>query len=226
MRRSRDDRVDGIKVDLHTHTYRSGDAGTTFDEYCSGSASMDLVAVTDHHDLFAGSVLQDQYGLSVIVGEEINTGQGEVIGLYLSSVVPRGLGLVDTCRRIRHQGGLVYIPHPTDARRHGIGGGRLAGLCQAGLVDIVEVGNSKAVTVDREAQGIAHAFGLPVAASSDAHVGGAIGSSHTVIDRLPSGPDDLLGLLGDGRCCHQFFDPVRDLTKTVVTPGTSATPPV
>ncbi|MCI2975973.1 MAG: hypothetical protein MP439_07840 [Ferrimicrobium sp.] len=207
------------RLDLHTHTYRSGDAKTSFAEYAAGAETIDLVALTDHHDIMAGNALRATYGLDTITGEEINSGQGEVIGLYLTSLIPRGLGLSETCRRIHTQGGLVYVPHPTDTVRHGIGVERLADLCQEQLVDIVEVGNSKSVKVDHRAEAIANHFGLPVVASSDAHVGEAIGSSFTTIARQPTGPQDLVSLLIRGRYHHRFADPIRDPTKTNVTPG-------
>src|SRR5205823_8525761 len=58
--------------------------------------------------------------LTVIPGEEVKTdGQGEVIGLFLSEEIPRGLSFADTIAAIRTQGGLVYLPHPFD-RRHAI----------------------------------------------------------------------------------------------------------
>jgi predicted metal-dependent phosphoesterase TrpH len=211
--------VGSYSLDLHTHTYRSGDEKTSFAEYAKGAESIDLVALTDHHDIMAGLALRHTCGLDTIIGEEINTGQGEVIGLYLTLLIPRGLGLRETCRRIRAQGGLVCVPHPTDATRHGIGVERLADLCQHQLADIVEVGNSKSVAIDYQAEAIANHFNMPVVASSDAHVGEAIGSSFTTIARRPTGPQDLVSLLAGGRYHHRFADPIRDPTKTSVTPG-------
>jgi predicted metal-dependent phosphoesterase TrpH len=216
------DWVTTIRIDLHTHTYRSGDSKTPLLEFAKAAADLDLVAVTDHHDIYAASLLNEQFGLPVIQGEEINTGQGEVIGLYLTEPIPRLLGLAETCRRIRSQGGLVYVPHPTDTARHAIGIERLASLCQRNLVDIVEVGNSKSALVDRQAEVIARSFELPVVAASDAHVAEAIGSSFTTIPRLPNDASELVALLMSSRYHHEAFDPVRDTTKTVILPGNQA----
>ena len=56
----------------------------------------------------------------MIPGEEIKTdGQGEVIGLFLSEEIPRGMSFSATITAIREQGGLVYLPHPFD-RLHSI----------------------------------------------------------------------------------------------------------
>ncbi len=213
-----------IRIDLHTHTYRSGDAKTPLQEFAKVAAGLDLIAITDHHDLYAASLLKEQFSLPVIQGEEINTGQGEVIGLYLTEPIPRLLGLTETCRRIRNQLGLVYVPHPTDTARHAIGTERLASLCQRNLVDIVEVGNSKSAQIDRQAEVLARSFALPVVAASDAHVAEAIGSSFTTISRLPKDASELVALLMTSSYHHQAFDPVRDTRKTIILPSKHGQP--
>jgi predicted metal-dependent phosphoesterase TrpH len=208
-----------IRIDLHTHTYRSGDAKTPLLEFAEFAAGLDLIAITDHHDLYAAGLLKEQFSLPVIQGEEINTGQGEVIGLYLTEPIPRLLGLAETCKRIRNQHGLVYVPHPTDTARHAIGIERLANLCQRNLVDIIEVGNSKSAQIDRQAEVLARSFELPVVAASDAHVAEAIGSSFTTISRLPNDASELVTLLMNSSYHHQAFDPVRDATRTIILPS-------
>ena len=54
----------------------------------------------------------------MIVGEEVKTSQGEVIGLFLHERIERGMSMDETLR-IQDQGGLVYMPHPFD-RMHTI----------------------------------------------------------------------------------------------------------
>jgi predicted metal-dependent phosphoesterase TrpH len=208
-----------IKIDLHTHTYRSGDSTTSLADFADGVRTVDLVAVTDHHDIAAADMLRREFGLATIRGEEVNTGQGELIGLYLVTAVPRLLGLVETCRRIRAQGGLVYVPHPTDHTRHAIGLARLHMLCEANLVDVIEVGNSKSLTLAEQAIDLAGAFNVPIVAASDAHVAHAIGSSYTTISRIPKEANDLLSLLATSQYHHQRFDPTRDTSMTQVLPG-------
>lgn len=208
-----------IRIDLHTHTYRSGDSKTPLVEFAKAGVDLDLIAITDHHDFLAASLLTEQFKLPVIQGEEINTGQGELIGLYLTELIPRNLGLTETCKRIRSQRGLIYVPHPTDTGRHSIGIDSLAELCQRDMVDIIEVGNSKSSQIDRQAEIIAGSFEVPVTAASDAHVAEAIGSSFTTISRLPNDASELVFLLKSGHYHHKAFDPVRDTTKTTILPG-------
>ena len=58
--------------------------------------------------------------MKVIVGEEVKTAdQGEVIGLFLTERIPRGMTLQETVAEIRRQGGVVYVPHPFD-RMHSV----------------------------------------------------------------------------------------------------------
>ena len=114
-------------ADLHMHTHHSGDCATPVDDLLDEAVERGLavIAVTDHNTIAGGleaaqRVQERSLDLQVIVGSEIMTdGQGEVIGLFLSEEVPKGLSFAETVARIHAQGGLVYIPHPFD-RMHSI----------------------------------------------------------------------------------------------------------
>ncbi len=85
---------------------------------------LDVVAITDH-DSAAGGLeareLADRYGVRVIVGEEVKSSEGEVIGLFLERTIPGGMTFAETIAAIREQHGIVYVPHPFD-RLHTIPG--------------------------------------------------------------------------------------------------------
>ena len=54
-----------------------------------------------------------------MVGEEITTTDGELIGLFLERRIPPGLTAKQTVIEIKKQAGLVYLEHPYDQfRRH------------------------------------------------------------------------------------------------------------
>ena len=55
--------------------------------------------------------------LTVILGEEVSTADGEVVGVFLQRTIPRGLTADETADEIHAQGGLVSIPHPYDPFR-------------------------------------------------------------------------------------------------------------
>ena len=82
------------------------------------------IAVTDHNTIAGGVAARayvEEHGLPlhVVVGSEVKTATGEVIGLYLEEEIPRGMPFADTVEAIRAQGALVYVPHPFD-RMHAI----------------------------------------------------------------------------------------------------------
>lgn len=112
----------------------------------------------------------------VIIGEEVKTSEGEIIGLFLKEEIPRGLSPEETVARIRAQGGLVCIPHPFDLlrrsrlRRHAL----QRVLSQ---VDIIEVFNARNIfpLANRWAASLVKANGLVASAGSDAHTPGEIG---------------------------------------------------
>jgi predicted metal-dependent phosphoesterase TrpH len=173
----------GVRVDMHMHSMWSGDCTTTPDELAEAVArsGIDVLCVTDHNTIagaqrFAAS---GELGCRVIVGEELRTGSGEIIGLFLSEHLPFGLSPVDAVTRIREQGGLVYIPHPFDPVRNCLKEDVLRGLAADGGIDAVEVFNAKTSlqSLNKKADDFAMEFGLLRGGGSDAHVPGAIGSA-------------------------------------------------
>jgi predicted metal-dependent phosphoesterase TrpH len=120
----------------------------------------------------------------VIVGQEIDTTDGELIGLFLEDAVPLGLTAIETAERIHAQGGLVYLQHPF----YGLIRGRLRPdareqLRGRRLLDVVEAHNGGPWAAAGNARALqwARACDLPHAASSDAHEPTAIGSCLSVV---------------------------------------------
>ncbi|MGZ4430960.1 MAG: glycosyltransferase, partial [Gaiellales bacterium] len=106
-----------INVDLHMHTSHSHDCTTGVEElldHCVAEG-FGAIAITDHNEV-SGALEAAAMGkpITVIVGEEVKTSQGEVIGLFLRQKIERGLSMADTIGEIQRQGGLVLMPHPFD----------------------------------------------------------------------------------------------------------------
>ncbi|MEV4566431.1 PHP-associated domain-containing protein, partial [Nonomuraea sp. NPDC049419] len=171
-----------VRVDCHVHTVASGDAVTTLGRLAERVAAhrIDVVFLTDHNHL-AGTAddLSRAVGCRVVPGEEVRTGSGEVLGLFLTERVPYVLPTREAIRRIRAQGGLVCAPHPYDPERSGLGG-HLDELCRDGLIDAVEVFNAKIEDQrhNRAALRAARAYGLPGTVGSDAHDPDGIGAAY------------------------------------------------
>lgn len=211
-----------MRLDLHTHTFASGDASTLPEELAASLGPDDVVAVTDHHELSVALALREAMPGHVIVGEEIRTRRGELIGLFLHDQLPRGGDPFEVARRIRDQGGLVWVPHPTDPRRASVGLELLEALLAEGLIDVVEVGNAKCLSLDAAASQLAHRYEVATAAASDAHVPQALFAAYVEADGTPEtvvgSPLALLAALASGRVVFCHADPVRPWPRPVV-PG-------
>jgi predicted metal-dependent phosphoesterase TrpH len=130
--------------------------------------------------------------LIVIPGEEVKTdGQGEVIGLFISEEIPRGLSFGDTVAAIRDQGGLVYIPHPFD-RMHAIADPATLHRHLAD-VDVLETYNARLLfeADNDEAARFARKYDLIAGAGSDAHVLQGVGTGLVRMPRF-QGPEEFL----------------------------------
>jgi len=184
------------KIDLHTHTWVSPDGGLLPKHFEAAFVRglLDYVAVTDHNTIAAAQQLQRRFGERIIVGEEISTREGDLIGLYLTQAVPAGLSAREAAHRIKAQGGLVYVPHPFERLRKSGGTTMLAALSDA--IDILETHNGRIFL--RRPNGLAASYAaqhaLPAAASSDAHGFVGWGSTYTMLPQRPT-RDTLCALL-------------------------------
>jgi predicted metal-dependent phosphoesterase TrpH/glycosyltransferase involved in cell wall biosynthesis len=171
-----------ILCDLHLHTSWSNDCAVEPADLVDHAVAQGLgaIAVTDHN-VFGGALevaeLARDRPLMVIPGEEIKTdGQGEVIGLFLSEEIPRGMSFADTIAAIRDQDGVVYLPHPFD-RLHKIAD---AATLRRHLaeIDVFEVYNARLLfeAYNDEALRFARKYNLTMGAGSDAHVLQGVGT--------------------------------------------------
>ena len=198
-----------VRVDCHLHTVASGDSVLTVEELADRArqAGLDVVCVTDHNVTHAAvAAAERDLGVRVIVGEEVRTPDGDVIGLYLTERIPYVLPLPEVIGLIRGQGGLVYVPHPFDEVRSSVGR-ELPGLCAAGDVDVIEVFNAKIAdqALNDKAARLAQRFGLPGGAGSDAHDAPGIGAAYLEMPDF-DGPASFRTALADARVTGEFRD--------------------
>jgi predicted metal-dependent phosphoesterase TrpH/glycosyltransferase involved in cell wall biosynthesis len=186
-----------ILCDLHMHTSWSHDCAVAPEDLVAYAEALGLgaIAVTDHNVL--GGALEAVEAargtrLVVIPGEEVKTdGQGEVIGLFLSEEIPRGMSFADTVAAIRAQNGLVYLPHPFD-RLHSIPEASTLHRHLADI-DVFEVYNARLLFegYNDEALRFATKYNLTMGAGSDAHVLQGVGTGAMRL-RAFNGPEELL----------------------------------
>jgi predicted metal-dependent phosphoesterase TrpH len=189
-----------LRIDMHMHTRASFDCLSDPRRVIAAAAARGVqrVAITDHNRLTVALEMVDAFPDSVIAGEEIKTKEGiDVIGLYLEEEIPKGTPAREVCRRVKDQGGLVYLPHPY-ARGKG-GSGRFAEEL-APLVDIVEVFNARLHPgrLNRPGEELAERWSKPRGAGSDAHMLREVAGAWVEVDHHPNEPEALLAALEQG----------------------------
>ena len=213
-----------LRVDLHTHTMWSGDSTTTPEEFATAVASsgLDVVCITDHNAIEGARDLRDRLACRVIVGEELRTAAGEIIGLFLTERVPMGISHLDAARAIRDQGGVVYIPHPFDPMRRNLSESALYELAEADLIDAVEVLNAKTSlsSLNRRAAEFAAEFGIVGGAGSDGHVPDALGAAYLEMVAF-DGPMEFLASLATAQVIGHHWDEPRPWSPRIVPSITS-----
>jgi hypothetical protein len=174
-----------MKVELHCHTLVSKDSLMAYDAIIQRvqARGLDAIAITDHNKLDGAFELAKRAPFPVIIGEEIMTSEGEIIGYFLKNYVPRGLSPEETIECIRAQGGLVNIPHPFDSLRKSVIQ-RAALYRVAHLADMLEVCNARVLLngENKMAEQFAKEMGKPAVAGSDAHIPYEVGLAYIEIE--------------------------------------------
>ncbi len=183
-------------VDLHCHTSASFDSLANPAGVARAAAARGLthLAITDHDRIDGALAARDAApaGLTILVGEEIRTTAGDLIGIFLERPVARDLSPADAVAAVREQGGLVGIPHPFDRFRGSLGRAEDGIHALVGLVDWIEAYNARLIGRGNErAAELALANGLPGVAVSDAHTTMEVGVAYTAMDGDPSTPAGL-----------------------------------
>ncbi|HIE23505.1 MAG TPA: PHP domain-containing protein [Candidatus Korarchaeota archaeon] len=164
--------------DLHVHTKWSRDSNADPRLVVKVSIKRGLsgIAITDHNEVL-GAYEAKKYapeGFEVIIGEEIRTNQGDLIGLNISDRISPKIDVEEAIDKIKEQGGLVLLPHPFSLYRRKIGGEILRVLDR---VDLIEVVNGRSFLIDNLlSMRLAKRAKKPGVGGSDAHFYFEIGS--------------------------------------------------
>jgi predicted metal-dependent phosphoesterase TrpH len=170
--------MNSFRIELHCHTYRSKDCLMLPEqllEQCT-LKGIDLIAITDHNAIegaFEAATLDPD---RVIIGEEIMTTAGELLGYYMKELVPPGLSPHETITRLRAQGAFISVAHPFDYTRQGAWK-EDALLEILKLVDAIEIFNARTWSsiANTRAAALASREGILATAGSDAHTAFEIG---------------------------------------------------
>jgi len=184
-----------VRVDLHLHSRYSHDSRTTLDELIERSreSSLDCIALTDHNTVEGALELARIAPQLAIVGEEVKTREGEVIGLFITRRLPPYLRPEEVMDLVHEMGGLTYMPHPFDRNRSHFRAERMVEL--ADRIDIIEVYNpwcERAANV--AAARLAEDLGKVTATGSDAHSTHELGRTWMEMDDYVDVADFLVKL--------------------------------
>lgn len=180
-----------MKLDLHIHSKYSYDSFLSPERIIkiAKKRGLDGVAVTDHNTIKGGvetTKINKGDDFSVIVGSEIKTEYGDIIGLFLNEEIESRI-FMEVVEEIRDQGGLVVLAHPfrkgitfpTDLLKY---------------VDLIEGFNARSPkSLNARALELARKFNKSVTGGSDAHLGFEIGRGRTI------GSGEIRGALVEGR---------------------------
>jgi predicted metal-dependent phosphoesterase TrpH len=185
-----------IRVELHCHSIYSKDSNLPLEkvvEAC-GREKVDVIALTDHNEIAGALKLREMAPdwLTVIVGEEIATADGDLVGMFLTERIEARLPIEETIRQIRAQGGLAIVPHPFDRLRHEAMGGEVLERVKD-LVDFVEIYNSRCLFGGDNDQAAAFVLehGIAGCVGCDAHWSGEHGNAIAIMEAFDGSAADF-----------------------------------
>ncbi len=183
------------KADIHVHTKYSGLAHYKFLKFPESASNpedvvkiakqvgLSVLCITDHNSI-AGALKAAEYAkddpeIEVVIGEEVSTRDGEVIGLFLTEEIPMDLSAEETILRIRKQGGVVLAPHPYSGHVSAIGN-----LIDTLDIDGIEVINGGHIDGIANNKALEHSKcgKWACVAGSDAHALGQLGCCCTLFE--------------------------------------------
>lgn len=190
-----------MKADLHVHSTYSPDSNSTAEQIVAQcqKVGIDCIAVTDHNTIAGALELKRIAPFRVVVGSEIHSGDGEIIGYFLEKEIPKKLPAKETVRLIKAQGGLVCIPHPFDDMR-GSAIERHVLYEILPNIDIIEIFNARCLYSyqNNMARDFAAKQKLFASAGSDAHTLNEIGRTYVEMPDFTD-KDSFLKALEQGK---------------------------
>jgi len=193
-----------LRADFHSHSHYSRDSVINprmFIDNCLRKG-INCVAVTDHNEIEGAFVIQKlarDRDLKVVIGEEVKTSEGEIIGLFLKEIVPRDMTPEETIRSIHDQGGVAVIPHPYDIFRRSVLTDEAIERVKL-TVDAIEGFNCRNILSkhDEKARNLALGITKPMTVGTDSHSPWELGGAWLEMDDFET-PQELLEALKGGR---------------------------
>lgn len=172
-----------LKLDMHVHSTYSKDSIFRINDMFKKFKKTGILPMVCDHNSIQGSIefgkLLKGSDYPIIYNEEIETIDGEIIGIFLTEEIKRGLSVEETLDIIHGQGGLAIVPHPFDGLRSTVlKKSRLDEFINK--IDFVEGYNSRNVNSEYNTKAINYAIKnkKPITCGSDSHTYHEFGKTH------------------------------------------------
>ena len=177
------------RADLHMHTtFSDGWPSPRHLVEHAASVGLSVIAVTDH-DTIEGALRAAEHasgrrGFEVVIGEEVSSRDGHIVGLFLERRIRPGMSAAATVHAIHEQGGLAVAVHPFWRTQRRVRGGVVHGVgwLAAELdFDAIEVENATPgfYFFNQLARRLNLGLGAAELGGSDAHILDAVGRAYT-----------------------------------------------
>ncbi|HZE99321.1 MAG TPA: PHP domain-containing protein, partial [Planctomycetota bacterium] len=160
-------------LDLHNHTKWSFDCSMDPAKVVrlAKARGIDAIAITDHDEIEGAREAQKAAGgdVLVILGEEISTRAGDVLGLFLKERIVED-DPIAAIRAIHDQGGLAILAHPfTKTTTVDDPVARALDGCEGFNARHSEMGSYEGAEGEPRVAAFAREYDLSLTAGSDAH---------------------------------------------------------
>lgn len=183
---------------MHVHTLYSADSTTPLEaiiDRCN-ETSINCLAICDHGSIQGALALQTMAPFKVVIGEEILTPYGDILGLFMSQELPGKMTLEDAIFNIHQQNAIVCVPHPFDFFRNSSFCNRSKLLYHISDIDMIEVFNARSRTpyAEKKAKKLLLQYSKLASAGSDAHTASEIGSTYIEMPDFETKEEFLLSV--------------------------------
>lgn len=187
------------RADLHIHSHHS-DGKPSIQEildYVEDKTDLNVIAISDHDTMDGAFEAQEllknrKYRFELILGEEVSTKEGHILGLFLKEKIKPGMSAHATIKAIRAQGGIAIAAHPFEHMRYmepsGLtmdGVGLITLLKEKDLLHGIETVNATPTLGEENLRATFVNRTLLLrteTGSSDAHIVDAIGRGYTLFE--------------------------------------------
>jgi predicted metal-dependent phosphoesterase TrpH len=209
-------------ADLHLHTTASDGTASPTEvlAWVAEQTDLKVVAICDHNTnegALEAAAVADRYGVEVVVGQEVESSDGHILGLWTPTLISPGMPAETTVAEIHRQGGLAIAAHPYAPKwwaHHGLCRGETE-VYDSVDYDGIEVANSTPLlffaNFHARRYWSANASRLAATGGSDAHILSAIGTSRTLFPGTTAAELRFALETRTTRSWGPSFDPARSV---------------